>query len=96
MQVSVENIGKLERRLTVEFPAERFESQVKTRITEMGRTVRLKGFRPGKVPPAIIQQRFGPQVRNEVLSSLIDSTFREAVAQENLRRAQKQIDLKPK
>lgn len=85
MQVSLENIGKLERRLTVEFPAEQFESQVKTRITEMGRTVRLKGFRPGKVPPAIIKQRFGPQVRDEVLSSLIDSTFREAVAQENLR-----------
>ena len=85
MQVSVENVGKLERKLTVKFPAERFESQVNARIVEMGRTVRLKGFRPGKVPTAVIQQRFGDQVRGEVLSDLIGSTLREAVAQENLR-----------
>ncbi|MFC4526789.1 trigger factor [Dyella halodurans] len=85
MQVSVENVGKLERKLTVKFPAERFESQVSARIAEMGRTVRLKGFRPGKVPTAVIQQRFGDQVRGEVLSDLIGSTLREAVEQEKLR-----------
>lgn len=85
MQVSVENIGKLERRLVVKFPAERYETQVSKRIAEMGRTVRLKGFRPGKVPAAVIKQRFGTQVRNEVLSDLIGTTFREAVAQEQLR-----------
>lgn len=85
MQVSVENVGKLERKLTVKFPAERFESQVSARIAEMGRTVRLKGFRPGKVPTAVIQQRFGDQVRGEVLSDLIGTTLREAVEKENLR-----------
>ncbi len=85
MQVSVENVGKLERKLTVKFPAERFETQVSARIAEMGRTVRLKGFRPGKVPTAVIQQRFGDQVRGEVLSDLIGSTLREAVEQEKLR-----------
>lgn len=84
MQVSVENIGTLERRLTVKFPAERFETQVSARIAEMGRTVRLKGFRPGKVPTTVIKQRFGDQVRGEVLSDLIGSTLREAVAQEKL------------
>jgi trigger factor len=85
MQVSVENVGKLERKLTVKFPAERFESQVSARIAEMGRTVRLKGFRPGKVPTTVIQQRFGDQVRGEVLSDLIGSTLREAFDKENLR-----------
>ncbi|SEI85143.1 trigger factor [Frateuria terrea] len=85
MQFSVENVGKLERKLTVRFPAERFESQVSARIAEMGRTVRLKGFRPGKVPAAVIQQRFGSQVRGEVLSDLIGSTLREAFEKENLR-----------
>ena len=85
MQVSVENVGKLERKLTVKFPAERFESQVSARIAEMGRTVRLKGFRPGKVPTTVIQQRFGAQVRGEVLSDLIGSTLREAFDKENLR-----------
>jgi len=84
MQVSVENIGTLERKLTVKFPAERFDSQVSARIAEMGRTVRLKGFRPGKVPAAVIKQRFGDQVRGEVLSDLIGSTLREAVTQEKL------------
>ncbi|AND68261.1 trigger factor [Dyella thiooxydans] len=85
MQVSVENVGKLERKLTVKFPAERFESQVSARIAEMGSTVRLKGFRPGKVPTTVIQQRFGAQVRGEVLSDLIGTTLREAFDQENLR-----------
>ncbi|HEY0198864.1 MAG TPA: trigger factor [Rhodanobacter sp.] len=84
MQVSVENIGTLERKLTVKFPAERFEVQVSARIAEMGRTVRLKGFRPGKVPTTVIKQRFGDQVRGEVLSDLIGSTLREAVEQEKL------------
>ncbi len=84
MQVSVENIGTLERKLTVKFPAERFETQVSARIAEMGRTVRLKGFRPGKVPTTVIKQRFGSQVRGEVLSDLIGSTLREAVEQEKL------------
>jgi trigger factor len=85
MQVSVENVGKLERKLTVKFPVERLDTQVSERINEMGRTVRLKGFRPGKVPVAVIKQRFGAQVRGEVLSDLIGSTLREAVEQEKLR-----------
>jgi len=84
MQVSLENVGKLERRLTVKFPAEQFESRVRQRISELGRNVRLKGFRPGKVPTKVIEQRFGEQVRGEVLSDLIGSTFREAVQQQNL------------
>jgi trigger factor len=85
MQFSVENVGKLERKLTVKFPAERFESRVSERIAEMGRTVRLKGFRPGKVPATVIKQRYGSQVRGEVLSDMIGSTLREAFEKENLR-----------
>ncbi|MDE2271118.1 MAG: trigger factor [Xanthomonadaceae bacterium] len=84
MQVSLENVGKLERRLTVKFPAEQYESRVRQRISELGRSVRLKGFRPGKVPVKVIEQRFGEQVRGEALSDLIGSTFREAVQQQNL------------
>lgn len=84
MQVSLENVGKLERKLTVKFPAEQFESKVRQRIGELGRNVRLKGFRPGKVPTKVIEQRFGEQVRGEALSDLIGSTFREAVQQQNL------------
>ncbi|MBS0432330.1 MAG: trigger factor [Proteobacteria bacterium] len=84
MQVQLENLGKLERKLTVKFPAEQFESRVRERVTEMCRNVRLKGFRPGKVPVKVIEQRFGPQIRGEALSDLVGSTFREAVQQEKL------------
>lgn len=84
MQVSLENLGKLERKLTVKFPAEQVESRVRERVTEMCRSVRLKGFRPGKVPVKVIEQRYGAQIRGEALSDLVGSTFREAVQQEKL------------
>ncbi len=87
MQVSVENTGKLERKLTVRLPAERVESRVRERMREMSRTVRMKGFRPGKIPPKIIEQRFGAQVRNEVMGDVIGSTFQQAVSEQNLRPA---------
>ncbi len=84
MQVSLESLGKLGRKLTVRFPAEQFESRVRERVSEMSRNVRLKGFRPGKVPAKVIEQRFGAQIRGEALSDLVGSTFREAVQKENL------------
>jgi len=87
MQVSVENVGKLERKLTVRIPAGDYESQVKARLAEVARSVRLKGFRPGKIPPKVIEQRFGSQVRGEAISELIRSSFQEAVGQQNLRPA---------
>ncbi len=87
MQVSVENVGKLERKLTVRLPAEGLQSQVSTRLRELGRTVRLAGFRPGKVPPKVIEQRFGAQVRAEALGEVIRKGFSEAIEQQNLRPA---------
>ncbi|HET7558052.1 MAG TPA: trigger factor [Rhodanobacteraceae bacterium] len=84
MQVSLENLGKLERKLTVRFPAEQVESRVRQRVSEMSRNARIKGFRPGKVPVKVIEQRFGAQIRNEALSDVVGSTFREAVQQEKL------------
>ena len=87
MQVSVENLGNLERKLTVRIPAEQYETQVRSRLAEVGRSVRLKGFRPGKIPPKVIEQRFGAQVRGEAISELIRNSFEQAVGQENLRPA---------
>lgn len=87
MQVSVESLGNHERRLTVSLPAERLDGTVQTRLREIARTVRIKGFRPGKVPAKVVEQRYGQQVRSEVLSDLIGSSFNEAVRQENLRPA---------
>lgn len=87
MQVSIENVGSLGRKLTVRLPAQRLEDSVRTRVQEMVRSARLKGFRPGKVPTKVIEQRYGNQIRNEALSEMIGSSFQEAVSQEKLRPA---------
>jgi len=87
MQVSIENVGALARKLTVRLPAADLEDSVRARVREMGRTVRIKGFRPGKVPTSVIEQRFGGQIRNEALGELISQSFQKAVEQENLRPA---------
>jgi trigger factor len=84
MQVSVEAIGALERRMEVQVPAERIEKAVDERLKSISRTVRLKGFRPGKVPVNVVRQQFGQQVRQEVLGDVVNSSFAEAVAQEKL------------
>ena len=87
MQVSVESTGDLERRMTFQVPAEQLESSVGGRLREMARTARIKGFRPGKVPPKVIEQRFGEQVRAEVLDQLLRQEFDSAVRANELRLA---------
>src|SRR5688500_14738259 len=84
MQVSVETTGALERRMEVQVPAERVEKAIDERLQKLSRTVRLKGFRPGKVPVKVVRQQFGQQVRQEVLGDVMQSTFAEAVTQEKL------------
>jgi trigger factor len=84
MQVSLENTANLERRLTVSLPAERLDGVVGERLREMARTANIKGFRRGKVPTKVIEQRFGPQVRNEAYGELIRNSFGEAIRQQKL------------
>ncbi len=84
MQVSVETTGALERRMEVQVPAERIEKAIDERLQKLSRTVRLKGFRPGKVPVKVVRQQFGQQVRQEVLGDVMQSSFAEAVTQEKL------------
>ncbi len=87
MQVSVTTTEGLERRMTVEVPAERVQQEVQQRLKSMKGSVRMPGFRPGKVPFKVIQQRYGAQVRQEVQAELLRSTLYEAIQQENLRPA---------
>ncbi len=84
MQVSVEQLGALERRMEVSVPKERIEQAVDERLKRVSRTAKLKGFRPGKVPLKVIRQQFGAQVRQEVLSDLMQSSFAEAVTEQKL------------
>jgi len=87
MQVSIETTSALERRLTVGVPADRVENEVNTRLQKAAKTVRLDGFRPGKVPFKVVKQRFGEGVRQEVIGEVMSQTFYEAVSQENLKPA---------
>jgi len=87
MQVSIETTSGLERRLTVGVPAARVEDEVNNRLQKAAKTVRLDGFRPGKVPMRVVRQRFGAGVRQEVLGEVMSQSFYEAVNQENLRPA---------
>jgi trigger factor len=84
MQVSVESIGKLERRMQVQVPAERVSEEIASRLKTLSRTARLKGFRPGKAPLTVIRRQFGQQVHREVIGELMQSSFQEAVSQKQL------------
>jgi len=87
MEVSLSDTGGLSRRLEVAVPATEVAKEVQQRLKRLSRTARLKGFRPGKAPLAVITKQFGDQVRAEVLSDLMRSSFAQAVSQEKLRPA---------
>lgn len=85
MQVTIEETGALERLMTVQLPAEQIDSKVRERFQQLSRSVRLKGFRPGKVPLNVVQQRYGRQVRDEVTQEVMQNSLRDALAKESLR-----------
>ncbi len=84
MQVSLSATGGLERRLEVAVPATEVASEVEQRLKQISRTARLKGFRPGKAPFAVVRKQFGDQVHTEVVSDLMRSSFAKALSQEKL------------
>ena len=84
MQVSLTATGGLERRLEVAIPAAEIDGEVAQRLKKISRTARLKGFRPGKAPIAVIRQQYGDQVHGEVINDLMRSSFSEAVQREKL------------
>ncbi len=84
MKVSVAEATGLERRMTVEIPAERIESEVDSRLNKAAKTVRIDGFRKGKVPMSVIRQKFANGVRQEVLGDLINETYGKALEEQKL------------
>ena len=84
MQVHLTATGGLERRLEVAIPAAQVDGEVAQRLNKISRTARLKGFRPGKAPLAVIRQQYGEQVHGEVINDLMRASFSEAVAREKL------------
>jgi trigger factor len=84
MQVSVETVSGLERRVKIAVPAAKVDSEVNDRINKAARTVRMDGFRPGKVPLAVVKKRFGPGIRQEAIGDIIRDSFYEAVTSQSL------------
>jgi trigger factor len=85
MQTNIETLGKLERRLNMAVPAEEIDREVEQRLRKLSRTVRMDGFRPGKVPLKILAQQYGPQVRSEVIGDAVQKSFTDVVREQNLR-----------
>lgn len=85
MQTHLETLPGLERRLDVAVPLADIEGEVKKRLARLAKTVKIPGFRPGKVPLKMVAQQYGPQVRTEVISDAVQGSFNEAVRAQNLR-----------
>lgn len=96
MKVSMETLEGLQRKLTVSVSAEQFDNAYQQRLRHLAKSVKLDGFRKGKVPPKVIRQRFGAQVEREALADLIQRSYEQAVLQEKLNPAgPPQIDSQP-
>ena len=85
MQTTLETMGPLERRLNVAVPVAQIEGEVEKRLARLAKTVKVPGFRPGKVPIKMIAQQYGPQVRTDVISDAVQTSFNEVVREQNLR-----------
>ena len=84
MQVTLETTSGLERRMHISVPGEELETRVDAKLKQTAGQVRIKGFRPGKVPLREVKRRFGEGIRQEVGSEMMQSSFAEAVQQEEV------------
>ena len=85
MAASVETISNLERRVTVKVPLASLEGEIRQRLIQISRTAKVAGFRPGKAPVGLVNQHYGDQVRDEVYSKAVETSFSEAVEKNKLR-----------
>src|SRR3984957_9552371 len=87
MQVTETSTDGLKRELTIVIPAAELEEQITQRLGQLARSIRLPGFRPGKVPQQLLRQRYGNAVRGEVLENTLQDSSAEAMRERNLRPA---------
>jgi len=96
MQVSVEKISTVETRLKIQVPADEVKKQINARLREIGKQVTLKGFRPGRIPFSVLNQRFGPQATKEVIQQSAQAALQQAIEQESLRiAANPRVEVEP-
>ena len=84
MKVTVENSEGLERKMRVSVPSDQIELQIAEKVKQTAKQVRLKGFRPGKVPLKEIKRRFGDGIRQEVSSEIIQSSIGQALQDQEI------------
>jgi len=85
MAVTVETLEKLERKMTLTLPVGAVQSEVETRLKKLARTVKMDGFRPGKVPMNVVAQRYGYSVHYEVMNDKVGEAFASAANEAKLR-----------
>ncbi|WP_140631304.1 trigger factor [Methylibium rhizosphaerae] len=85
MAVQVENLEKLERRITLTLSADALKNEVESRLKRLARTVKADGFRPGKVPMSVVSQRYGYSVQYEVMNDKVGEAFSRAASEAQLR-----------
>ncbi|GHE22712.1 trigger factor [Halomonas urumqiensis] len=84
MQVSVDTTSQIERRITVQVPAAEIDEAVAARLKDAAKNVRMDGFRKGKVPMSVIRQRYGHDVRNEVVGEVMRERYVRAISEHEL------------
>ena len=87
MQVSVEKTSELSRKMTVSVPESIVQEKMAARLKSLSREVKIDGFRPGKVPQHVIKKMYGERVRGEISGDLIQTTYYEALQEQDLRPA---------
>ena len=85
MAVNVETLEKLERKITLTLPVESIQSEVDARLRKLARTVKMDGFRPGKVPMSVVARQYGYSVQYEVMNDKVGEAFFNAANEANLR-----------
>lgn len=85
MESTAENTNVLERRLDLSVALADIEQDLDKRLQRLGRTIKMPGFRPGKVPAKIVKQQYGAQTRYEIMSEKLDEAFYQAATEQGLR-----------
>ena len=85
MATAVEALSNLERRITVKVPVKPLQQEMSSRFQRLTRTAKVPGFRPGKAPLKMIEQQYGPQVKEEVFAEAIETSFGQAIQENKLR-----------
>lgn len=87
MPSTLENVSSIKRAIKITVPKNQVDEGIKTRLAEVARNARLPGFRPGKAPLDVIRKQFGPAIRSEVITKLIETSYGEALAEHKIQPA---------